>query len=55
MKSIVGILVLAFLAAGLAACGGGSSSAANSTAAPTPPAQVQGVAMPKSVSVVTAN
>jgi len=40
------------LAATLAACGGGSSS---STGNSSTPAQVTGIATPKTVSVVTAN
>ena len=53
MKIILGILAVATALCGLAACGGSSTPAGNST--PAPSAKVQGVATPKTVSVVTAN
>jgi len=38
----------------LAACGGGTTSAAAAAPPPPPPGQVQGVATPSQISVVTA-
>lgn len=47
-------LALAAAALLLAACGGGGSSGNGGAVNPPPPASVQGVAIPSSVSVVTA-
>ncbi len=52
MKTFALLTLAIWTAANLAACGG---SSAGSGAAPPPPAAVNGLTMPKSVAVVTAN
>jgi hypothetical protein len=55
MKFVARFLAAVLVVSQISACGGGSSTPASSASGSTPPAQVQGVATPKSVSVVTAN
>ena len=52
MKTFALLTLAIWTAANLAACGGAS---ADSGAAPPPPPAVNGLKMPKSVAVVTAN